>query len=67
MKMIGTTADGLVVVDTTVTTLDNGFFELWLSRDLAIDLSMEYDGRRTVQRITTNKDSNTCMTTMKLL
>ena len=67
MKVFGKTADGLVVVDTTVTTLENGFFELWLGRDLDIELSVEYDGRRSVQRITTYNSSNTCITTMHLL
>ena len=67
VKVFGKTADGLVVVDTEITTLENGFFELWLARDLEINLTVEYGGRRAVQTITTNKQSNTCITTMKLL
>jgi hypothetical protein len=66
IKVYGKTPDGLVVVDKTITTLDNGFFELWLGRDLEIDLVVEYSGRKATQRITTFKDSNTCITTMHL-
>ena len=67
VKVYGKTNDGLVVVDDTITTLDNGFFELWLARDLEIVLTIEYNGKRAVQTITTNKNSNTCITTMRLI
>ena len=67
VKVYGKTADGLVVVDDTITTMENGFFELWLARDLEIQLTIEYEGKRASQVITTNTDSNTCITTMRLL
>ena len=66
IKVLGKTADGLVVVDKIVNTLDNGFFELWLARDLEIELVIEYEDRRASQVITTYKSSKTCITTMRL-
>ena len=66
VKVYGRTADGLVVVDDTITTMENGFFELWLARDLEIQLTIEYDGRRSNQLISTKDGSNTCITTMRL-
>ena len=67
VKVYGRTEDGLVVVDKTISTLDNGFIELWLARDLEIILTLEVDGRRATTTITTNRGSNTCITTMQLL
>ena len=67
VEVYGKTQDGLVVVDKTITTLDNGFIELWLARDLEITLTMEVDGKRSTRTITTNQNSNTCITTMQLL
>jgi hypothetical protein len=66
VKVYGKTADGLVVVDDTITTMANGFFELWLVRDLEIQLTIEYDGKRASQLISTKSNSNTCITTMRL-
>ena len=67
VKVYGKTKDGLVVVDKTMTTMDNGFLELWLARDLEIDLTIEMNGKRSTRTITTDKNSNTCITTMQLL
>ena len=67
VKVFGKTADGMVVVDDTYITQKNGFIELWLGRNLSIDLTIELDGKRASQRITTKTDSNTCITTMQLL
>jgi hypothetical protein len=66
VRVYGTSADGLVVVDDAITTMANGFFELWLVRDLEIQLTVEYDGKRASQLISTKSNSNTCITTMRL-
>jgi hypothetical protein len=67
VKVYGETSDGLVVVDDTITTMENGFFELWLARDLEVQLTIEYEGKRASQVISTNLQNNTCITTMRLL
>ncbi len=67
VKVYGRTKDGLVVVDKTITTMENGFFELWLTRDLEITLTLEAGGKHSTQTISTGKNSNTCVTTMQLL
>jgi len=67
VKVYGKTADGLVVVNDTITTMDNGFLELWLTRDLEIELTVEYGGKQATQMISTDKKSNTCITTMHLM
>ena len=67
VKVYGKTADGLVVLDNTFTTMKNGFFELWLARDLDVQLTIEYEGKRASQVISTKNNGNTCITTMQLL
>jgi len=60
-------SDGTVLFDDNVTTMDNGFLELWLPRDMDIDLTLVAEGRKATGKITTFKDSKTCITTFKLL
>ena len=67
VKVYGTAADGAVVVDDTYTTMKNGFFELWLPRDIEVTLSIEGLGKKAIGKISTSKNSNTCITTMQLL
>ena len=67
VQVTGRAKDGTLVVDDTFTTLDNGFIELWLPRSLEIDLELAADGKRASQTIGTFDDSNTCITTIKLL
>ena len=67
VKVFGETSDGLIVVDNTFTTMKNGFFELWLARDLDVQLTIEYEGKRASQVISTKNNGNTCITTMQLL
>ena len=67
IKVHGVASDGTVVVDDTYATMKNGFFELWLPRDMEITFTMEGLGKRAVGVISTAKNSNTCITTMQLL
>ena len=67
VKVFGQTADGLVVIDSTYTTMKNGFIELWLPRNLEINLSLEAQGKKASGRISTFRKSNTCVTTFQLL
>jgi hypothetical protein len=57
---------GNVWVDETVTTLPNGFFELWLPRNHRIELSIQGLSRSAKGTIETFNDSKTCITTFQL-
>jgi hypothetical protein len=58
--------DGNLLVNETVTTLRNGFFELWLPRKRIIDLSIQGLNRSAQGKITTFDASKTCVTTFRL-
>ena len=58
--------DGNVLVDKTIATLRNGFFELWLPRDRAIRLRIKGLNRTAKGTIGTFDQSNTCVTTFRL-
>lgn len=58
--------DGNVLVDEAMTTLQNGFFELWLPRDRRIIVEVTR-GDLTVQGvIETFPEGKTCVTTFQL-
>lgn len=59
--------DGNVVVDETITSLENGFIDLWLPRDQTFQVKIEYDGKETKSEISTFEGDNTCITTMQLM
>lgn len=58
--------DGKVVVDETITSLRNGFIDLWLPRDKNYDVKIEYDDKTVESAISTFEGDNTCITTMHL-
>lgn len=58
--------DGKVLVDEVMTTLQNGFFELWLPRDRRIILEMTRGDLTAKGVIETFPDSKTCVTTFQL-
>jgi hypothetical protein len=58
--------DGNVLVDDTIVTLRNGFFELWLPRNRKIGLRVHGLNRTAKGLITTFDDSKTCITTFRL-
>ena len=57
--------DGTVVIDEVVPSMANGFIDLWLPRDLTIDLRLRLDGYASVGQIATFADSDTCVTTFQ--
>lgn len=59
--------EGNVVMDETITSLENGFIDLWLPRDRTYQVKIEYDGKTVESEIATFKDDNTCITTMQLI
>jgi hypothetical protein len=58
---------GNVLVDQPMTTLRNGFFELWLPRNRTIMLSVQEGDLRAEGEIDTFSNSKTCVTTLHLL
>ncbi|NIS69587.1 MAG: hypothetical protein GTO12_11740 [Proteobacteria bacterium] len=58
--------DGKVLVDEKITTLRNGFFELWLPRERRIGLRIEALNRKAIGMIETFDHSKTCVTTFRL-
>jgi len=58
--------DGKVLVDETITTLGNGFFELWLPRNRWIELRIKGLNRKANGTIGTFDQSKTCVTTFQL-
>ena len=62
----GIDQDGNVLVDETIATLRNGFFELWLPRNRRIELRIQGLNRKAKATIETFDDSKTCITTFRL-
>jgi len=58
--------EGNVLVDKTISTLRNGFFELWLPRNRRIELQIKGMNRKAQGTIETFYDSKTCITTFQL-
>jgi hypothetical protein len=58
--------NGKLLVNQSVTTLQNGFFELWLPRKRIIDLRIQGFNRVAQVKITTFDASMTCVTTFRL-
>jgi len=57
---------GTVIMDKPVSTLRNGFMELWLPRNRTINLTISGLNRSASDVITTTDGSATCITTMQL-
>ncbi|MCK9365025.1 MAG: CueP family metal-binding protein [Syntrophales bacterium] len=58
--------DGNVLVDGVMTTLKNGFMELWLPRNRRISLEVKRGDLTAQGVIETFPDSKTCVTTLQL-
>jgi hypothetical protein len=57
---------GRILFNNSITTLRNGFFELWLPRDRMVQLSINGLNRSVNGMIATFDDSKTCETTFQL-
>ena len=58
--------NGKILVDETISTLRNGFFELWLPRNRRIMLRVKGLNRTAIGGIETFDNSKTCVTTFRL-
>jgi hypothetical protein len=61
-----TDQDDNILVNETVTTLRNGFLELWLPRNRSIKLIIQGSDRQASGEIETFDNSKTCVTTFQL-
>ncbi len=58
--------DGTVILDEKTSTLPNGFVDLWLPRNLKINVTLKARGLTATQRIGTFDKDKTCITEAKL-
>lgn len=59
--------EGNVIVDETMTSLENGFIDLWLPRDKTYQVKIEHKGRTAESEISTFEGDNTCIITIQLV
>ena len=59
-------SEGNVILDDTIKTQANGFFDLWLPRDKTYQIKIKHDGKASESEISTFEDDATCITTMQL-
>jgi len=57
---------GNTVFDEKTSTMQNGFFELWLPREISGTMYITYNGLQTFAEISTYEGNNTCITTIQL-
>ncbi len=65
-KLTAKNTQGNTLFDGNITSMKNGFFELWLPRDLTIALHVEYNSLSADEVIGTFDVNKTCITTAKL-
>ncbi len=64
VKAVG--SSNKVLVEGPVTTMANGFFELWLPRNEKVQLTISGLGKTVTGMLETNDKSKTCLTTYHL-
>ena len=64
VKAVG--QDGTILVDKTVQTMANGFFELWLPRNENINITIQGFNKIAKGMVDTFPRSKTCLTTFHL-
>lgn len=61
-----TDVKGEVVLQESVKSYANGFIGLWLPRDMQGTLNVSYQGKTVSAPVNTSRESQTCLTTLKL-
>lgn len=59
--------EGNVFMDEEVSTLENGFIDLWLPRDKIFRVKIEHNGKIANSKLSTFEGDQTCITTMRLV
>ncbi|MCD8511293.1 MAG: CueP family metal-binding protein [Bacillus sp. (in: Bacteria)] len=59
--------DRNIILDEIVTTLPNGFMDLWLPRDKKYTITISYEGMTAEGELSTFEGDDTCITTMQLM
>ncbi|SER94282.1 hypothetical protein SAMN04487944_11374 [Gracilibacillus ureilyticus] len=59
--------EGNVIVNETMTSLENGFIDLWLPRGETFQVTIEHKEKTAKAEISTFEGDNTCITSMKLI
>lgn len=66
VNVIITDGKGNEIVNTEMTTMENGFVGVWLPRNVNGTIEVLYDGLSAQTSISTFSGSNTCLTTLQL-
>ncbi|MBS4012416.1 MAG: CueP family metal-binding protein [Bacteroidetes bacterium] len=66
IKVVAYEVSGNILINNSINTMRNGFFELWLPRNKNVTIHIEYNSIQGEETISTNDDSRTCITTIKL-
>jgi hypothetical protein len=57
---------GNAIVNGSMTTMDNGFLDLWLPRNQKYNITIQHDGKTAKSEFSTFDKDNTCITTIRL-
>ncbi len=66
VKVIITDGKGNVIINSDMTTMENGFVGVWLPRNMNATVEVLYNGLTAQTSFTTFSESNTCLTTLPL-
>ncbi|GAE27414.1 hypothetical protein JCM9140_3560 [Halalkalibacter wakoensis JCM 9140] len=60
-------SEGKVILNDTMTSLSNGFIDLWLPRDQTFHVTIEHGEHIVESEISTFEGDHTCITTMQFM
>lgn len=60
-------SSGAILLDERVETFENGFYGVWLPRDIQGTIEVRMDGKSAIASFETYLDSKTCLTDLKLM
>lgn len=66
VNVIITDENGEEIINSEMTTMENGFVGVWLPRNMNATIQVSYNGLSAETSIATFSDSNTCLTTLQL-
>lgn len=66
LDVLITDKNGKKIIDEKMTSLENGFIDLWLPRDQEFTVTIQKDDKLVESTISTFEGDNTCITTMQL-